>query len=175
MNKKGVLSIGVLVGIEQIIKWMIYKNQWSTVHIIPNVMSFDPRFNRKLSYFHSIFNINPSRGLRLVFLIVLIAIFLLIYDYMKINEKINKIINAMFVLVIAGISCSFLDTLIWNGSLDYIRIHGFFIFDLKDLYITVPEISLYAYVILNIREFKHIDEKKIIKDFVGHVKAKVLK
>ncbi len=58
--------------------------------------------------------------------------------------------------------------------MDYIRLHGLFVFDLKDIYITIPEVSFYIYVILNIRKIKAIDDKKIIKDFwQGYIKPKI--
>lgn len=172
MNRKGIILIVVLVLLEQAIKLVIDLNQWTTLTLIPNIVSFDPVVNRHLSFFHSILKITPSRGFRLVFLFILIVLFALIYDYIHIKGIMNRIICIMFVFVFAGFICSFIDTLVWNGSLDYIRLHGLFVFDLKDIYITIPEVSLYTSAVIYRRQIKTLDEKKIIKEFWTYLKSK---
>lgn len=38
-------------------------------------------------------------------------------------------------ITLAGVICSIIDRIFWGSSLDYIRIKGFFVFDLKDIFI----------------------------------------
>jgi len=47
----------------------------------------------------------------------------------------TKLLNISISFVIAGIICSFIDVVFWGGSLDFIGLFDWFIFDMKDVWL----------------------------------------
>lgn len=70
---------------------------------------------------------------------------------------------------------SLIDKVAWGGSLDYILLKGFFIFDLKDLYISTFEVMILVGLIINYKAFGSVNEKLIYKEFKAYIKVKYLK
>ncbi len=60
----------------------------------------------------------------------------------------------------AGTICSLIDKIFWGGSLDFLSIPGFFIFDLKDCYLTVGEI---LFVSIGLKYNRQIDVKEYMR------------
>ena len=59
---------------------------------------------------------------------------------------------AVFCLGMAGSVCGLLDRTLWGGSLDFLQVAGWFVFDVKDCYLVA---SLGMFVVLALR---HQDE-----------------
>jgi len=87
------------------------------------------------------------------------------YQYILSLGGADFLVNTAFAFIFAGALCSLIDKVFWNGSLDYIYVHGFFTFDLKDVYINVF-IGLFLLMIaINHRGIRQIDEEEALRGF----------
>lgn len=145
--------------------------------IIPSLFEFRPTWNNKHSYFnvllYSNFNVNLGLYVHLIIYLVLSVALLTLYGYWKNNDfKNKKTLDSAFIFLFAGIICALLGNLIWkNGTLDFIYLKPWVVFDLKDLYINI---FLVLCAIFAFRNNKKIRAVKI-KDIVSYVKNDVLK
>lgn len=90
--------------------------------------------------------------------IIVILIFISGYALYKTKkEKASFSVNAIMSFGLAGSICSLLDKTLWGGSLDFFEISNLFIFDLKDCYLTVAEIT---FVIIGIWHSREISVKE---------------
>lgn len=168
-NKLTWLCIAVLVGVEQLIKVIInafYLND--SFAILSPFLYFMPFFNRYYSWFNSILQIGSSKWVHILFVAVMTVLMLLFYRYLRKNYETGRYINAMFLFLFSGTVCSLLDKVIWNGSLDYILLNGFFIFDLKDIYIDVF-IVLLLLSLFKRDLYKQFTGRNVPKEFVRFV------
>lgn len=78
----------------------------------------------------------------------------------------------MFAFLFSGATCSLIDKLFWDGSLDYILVKGFFTFDLKDVYLNIFIGLLILALVLDSKALKQLDDKKILKGFVRYIVRK---
>lgn len=169
-KKKIWVSIFVLIAFEQIIKIIIYNNFFDgQFPILPPFLSFKPMFNRHYSWFNSMFQLGVSKWMHIAFVSIMLAIIYLFYRYLNDRIGTNKLINTMFAFLFSGATCSLIDKIFWNGSLDYILVKGFFTFDLKDVYLNIFNGLLILSVFLEKKAFKNLDDKKILKDFVDYI------
>lgn len=63
----------------------------------------------------------------------------------------------MAVLFFAGAICSFIDSLFWGGSIDYIRLFTWFTFDLKDCYISAVLVLIVISAVIYSKELDKLD------------------
>ena len=61
----------------------------------------------------------------------------------------TKLLNISISFVIAGIICSFIDVVFWGGSLDFIGLFDWFIFDMKDVWLNAGLIGGIIWVTIN--------------------------
>ena len=160
------LGSTALIALEQGIKLVINRFFLSeSVPIIAPVLYFEPMFNRHYSWFNSMLRIRDSKWVHIVIVGLLILLLTLFYRYIKGRTKPRRIVNVMFAFLFAGAVCSFIDKVFWDGSLDYIRLTGFFTFDLKDLYINIFN-GLLVYVLLfRGEDMKRLTDSHITGDF----------
>ncbi len=78
----------------------------------------------------------------------------------------------MYAFIFSGAMCSLIDKIFWNGSLDYILVNGFFMFDLKDVYINIFNGLLILSLFLKNKVLKQIDDN-IAKDFTRYILRKL--
>jgi len=142
-NKKTIATLSVftllLVLLDQIIKLIInayYSN--AAVELIPHFLAFKPVHNTDLSWFGSLgIGLFANYTCSIVFNLVILAVSITLYHYITVARNTGGfLVNLSFLLLLSGIVCSTIDRLFWKGSLDYIRLEGFFTFDLKDCYIS---------------------------------------
>lgn len=70
------------------------------------------------------------------------------YEYYHFCAKREGIIpKVIYVLLLSGAFCSLIDKIFFGGSLDYILLFDWFIFDLKDCYISGAEV-LFAFALI---------------------------
>ena len=137
--KKIIFWIVVLIALDQASKIIIYHYFFDVrFDIIPFLLEFHPKFNENHnSYFLSLFDleVNVVFYIAYALIILVIATFL----YLKQRKKYNiKILDYVFIFFAAGFICALLGYFLWKkGVLDFIHLKGLFIFDLKDVYLTV--------------------------------------
>lgn len=171
-NKKIWISILLLITIEQVIKIVINNNFLNRkVTILPPVLYFQPMFNRDYSWANSMLQLNVGKWIHIVLVAIMIIVIYLFYKYLYKQSLTNKIINCMFIFIFSGAMCSMMDKVLWNGSLDYIFINGFFTFDLKDVYIDIFIGLLIVSLIFENKLVKQIDDN-ILKGFIKYILRK---
>ena len=68
------------------------------------------------------------------------------YRYYIKNEYTNKYFEYAYIFSLSGVICSFLDKVIFSGSLDYILV-GKQIMDMKDIYLLMSLVFVFIYVL----------------------------
>ncbi|MFC5404688.1 signal peptidase II [Cohnella soli] len=176
MNKRmtWILTL-VLIAIEQGIK-MIINSKFldKSVSIIPPFLYFDPMFNKDYSWFNSMLQLGVGKSLHIALVVVVISLLYLMYRF--INKSITieaNLIHVMFSFIFAGATCSLIDKVLWDGSLDYILLHGLFTFDLKDVYINIF-IGLFIIGVYSKNEdFKKIKDQNILENLSKYMLGKL--
>ncbi|MDF2686927.1 MAG: putative lipoprotein signal peptidase [Clostridia bacterium] len=129
--------------------------------IISGIFTFSPVINPKLSwgsYFIDFLN-NPF----FIYTLNILIIIIYISGYSFYRSRVEKPgiwATLIFLFGLSGSICGLIDRLFWGGSLDYIKIPHFFVFDLKDCYLTVSEIILICVVVRHNKEIKIRDYLK---------------
>ena len=128
--------------------------------IIFHLLRFNPEQNTNLSWFGNFADVFSSSFLMVVFNIL--AIYIILSGYLLYRAKTQKTkfsVKVILVCGLAGCLCSLIDKLFWGGSLDFLQIPNFFIFDIKDCYLTVAGI---VFVIIGILHSKEITVKEYL-------------
>lgn len=173
---KDLIYIAVLVLFDQIIKLYIYFNHMEkNQDIINGFMSFHPIFNRDYSWVNSLFQFGIGLLAHIILVFIVLLIVLISYDYMRSRNYMTKTVWHSFMFIISSAICSIIDKIFWKGSLDYIYLEGFFIFDLKDVYASVFSVLIILSLILNVRKINALDEKKMWKDFTEFIRSRYLR
>lgn len=150
------------VMIDQLIKIIINKMDMN-FYDLTDVIALRPVLNDKYSYVNNVFNINIGIELHIILITLALTIIIIFQKYiLSVNSRLNALI-AGFNLLIAGCVCSLIDKFFWSGSLDYIWLKGFFIFDLKDLYISIAEIIIITWIIINYKLVIHFRTRELIR------------
>jgi len=177
INKKKLFTITfcifILVSIEQGIKLFIYNFILDEVFIIiPHVFTFRTTQNIHLGFIWNLFDfMMPLWGASLISIIGLLVITTM-YFYLNhltlIWGKFQKVNTVAMIFIIAGIICKIIDDIFWGGSLDYIKFFDWFIFDLKDVYITTIGMPLLIFLMIYndiyLTKFPKNDQKQIEKN-----------
>lgn len=157
--KKQWLITGILAAVDQTIKLLIAHFAIDKMIIwIPSVLRFEPFQNTNLNWFASMANFKtPVIGM--IFLqITAIAGLLLFFRFQtyKVGAK-SRLLSGAFCFASAGILCSFIDVVFWGGSLDFIGLFNWFIFDTKDVFLNT------GWILALIWTWRH--EKKLKKSY----------
>lgn len=160
--------------------------------IIPTFLFFKPSLNDYL-YWLAVFDIpNPPLFYRAVFKVPIMVIWCFAARYLSyilsFFEKCEHLLKICSVFLMSGMFCSFIDTTFWKGSWDYIGVYRanacsdcfdkhynpLFIFDLKDAYISVAQITILLIIVIFIYNYcKHYykisdkQERKIFDKSLG--------
>ena len=165
----------LLILFDQSIKIIISNNLMNKeFFILGDIVMFKPHLNTKYSWFNSLTNMGIGLLPHLILNIAVILFSLIAFDFIINRYKDNTLVRCLFTFLYAGIFCSLIDKVFWGGSLDYIRLKGFFIFDLKDIYVSIFQAILIFTAIFNYKRFKKIDEKVIFNEFKTYIKLKYL-
>lgn len=147
--KKNILLIVLLIMIDQGIKLIIYKYFLDTrFDILSPVLEFYPKFNDNYSYvIKDLLHMELSGVLYVLFILVIQI--LAIHMYVKKRKYTESfLLDFVFILFEAGYLSALFSYIFWGkGCLDFIYLKGLFIFDLKDIYLTVFGFSLYFYLV----------------------------
>lgn len=173
---KLVLPVLALIVLDQTVK--IFISQYfpdRDFYFIDHLLGFRPQLNTDYSWINNIGNLGVSLLTHIVITVLIIIVAGLIYGYMFDNCLVGKLENRLFTFLFAGAICSFIDKVFWGGSLDYILLEGFFIFDLKDVYITVFEIMILCCFLFNYKGLRRLNERKFFYDLRNYIKVKYIK
>lgn len=163
-----------LVILEQAIK-IIVKNYYGVrIPIIKNILYFMPVLNEDYSWINSLFQFGWSKSFHIALILIVLFISYYGFKYLK-NKNIKySTINSLKVFLFAGAICSLIDKIFWNGSLDYILLKGFFVFDLKDCYINIFIVLAAISIIKNWRKISEINDRDLILDYINFIKEDFL-
>jgi signal peptidase II len=168
-NKSPWIFSALFIAVEQFIKVIIncfYLNE--NAAILSPWLYFKPVFNRDYSWINSIFHFGISKWIHITVNGFILIILLLFYRYITQQICKNKTINISFVFILSGIICSILDKVIWNGSLDYIYVKGFFTFDLKDVYIDIFIAFVLIQMIFRTQTMASFNKRNVLKGFYNY-------
>lgn len=140
MKKITIYSL-ILVLIDQIVKYLITLNlnEFESIIIIKNILSLTYVKNNGAAF--SILSGNT------IFLIIIsIITLIIIYKYLIINKKHNKIEIITYSLFVGGLLGNLIDRIIHNYVIDYINLFiiNFPVFNLADTFIVISVIILIA-------------------------------
>jgi signal peptidase II len=164
----------LLTAADQIIK-IIVKNYYGvTIPIIEKILYFMPKLNNKYSWINSLFDLGLGKAVHIIFAGVLLFIAYFGFEYYYMKKGQSNIMCLMETFLVSGALCSLIDKIFWNGSLDYIFLKGFFVFDLKDCYITTFEIAAFILIAKNWKNISKISEKELLISYFGFIKGRLL-
>lgn len=163
-----IINISILIFIDQIIKIVIHTYfQGYQFEIIPSLIEYKPTFNDNHSYINVLLNKNFDLNIGLVshvilFLFVLIIVFPYFFYYRNNIYNHTKLLDTGIIFLYAGIICALIGNLIWKkGTLDYIYLKSWFVFDLKDSYINIGIVLFFLYMLKSRNELKDIKTKDV--------------
>lgn len=167
---KFICLVGLFVLLDQAVKLYISSNHMDkSFNILFDFVSFAPVLNTKYSWVNNLFDLGIGKTIHILINIGLSALIILVYSFIGRCYNRTRLTEAAFLFIIAGSVCSLTDKLFWNGSLDYIQLKGLFIFDLKDVYITVFEVIIIAMLVFNYKNLAKVNEKQVVKEFAGYI------
>ncbi len=141
-----------LIVLDQAVKLIIIAYYFDvTFPIIPSLLDFRPKFNDKHSYVNVLLNqyLGVHVGLlpHIILFIAIQFVMILLFGYFRKNIKNNRILGVAFAFQMSAMACAMLGNLVWKqGTLDFIYLIPFFIFDLKDLYSNCFILLFFIYV-----------------------------
>lgn len=143
MKKQWLISI-LLITLDQIIKIFIWNNAMDIrITLIPLVFRFEPYQNTNLNWFASMLDVVAPVFIMIILQLIVAVGITLFYMYQKqASVNGNLWLNLGYSMMLAGVLCSFIDVSFWGGSLDYIGLFDWFIFDMKDVFLNIGWISI---------------------------------
>ncbi|MGK7393197.1 MAG: signal peptidase II [Candidatus Cyclobacteriaceae bacterium M3_2C_046] len=133
-------ALWILLSFDQAIKIYLFQTDWQTIQIplIEPVFYFSPSHNQAGSYFFHLLSFKKD----IIWLNILLvsSILLLVISYWHFyREKrpVNFWSSGAIHLILTGIIANLTDSIFHGGSLDFITINPFYVFDLKDTYLTI--------------------------------------
>lgn len=168
-----IILIFILIVIDQYIKIYINNNIMNiNFYFINNIIGFNPHINKFYSWIGSLLHLKVNILPYIIINTILLFLIIMFYNFLGQKNKLDKIVNTSYIFLISGTVCSLIDKIFWGGSLDYINLEGFFIFDLKDVYITIFEIIVIFCFIFNYKGFRKLDEKLLCYELKAFVKSR---
>lgn len=172
-NLKVLVIILGLVLIDQLIKIVV--DQYfmdKRFDIVFHLISFEPYLNIKYSWINSMGDFGWGRTFHIILVIIEFLGITVIYDYILHKYSMGHSAIMLFVFLYAGVVCSLIDKIFWGGSLDYINLSDLFIFDLKDVYISIFEVILVTNAIFHYRSIKNMNESDILRNFFSYLRTR---
>ncbi|MGL5436121.1 MAG: signal peptidase II [Lachnospiraceae bacterium] len=141
---RAVCLIAIFIAIDQLLKIVIsHLGMGSNVSIIPGVIRFEPIQNFNLTWVFSMAELTPSVAVVVAMIIIAIVITSLLHRYIVFYYAQEELLFDLFrQIAYSGIICALIDVVIWKGSIDYIGLFDWFVFDLKDVYLTCSVVLL---------------------------------
>lgn len=173
---KILITVLIMTLLDQIIKLIIHFNFMDkNFDILFHFIGFEPYLNVKYSWINTLGDFGISRLSHILIVVFILIIAIIAYDMFAFYKIRDTITYIFFCFLFAGALCSLIDKLFWGGSLDYIRLDGLFIFDLKDVYATVCEIIIVIMLIINYRGIRTRKLKELLMDIKTYFKQRYRK
>ena len=160
MKIRFVLIALTLILIDQIIKIIIASNFMEPhVHIdwIEGILAFCPTQNIHLSWIPSVLDYMMPVYMAVTLIIISILLAIALYrliTYCSFNWSRHRYLPGLILLfTLSGASCAFIDVVFWGGSIDYIQLFNWFIFDLKDVYSSLGSVFVLLYLIAYYKQY----------------------
>lgn len=160
-------AIIILTAIDQLVKYIVNRFFFQTVfEIIPGILAFRPVHNTDMSWFGSLgLQIFANYYVTVIINLLIFIIAIVLYRYIYVNMEVRgKLTQTIFIFLFAAILCSTIDRIFWGGSIDYIRLEGFFTFDIKDCYMTAFIILFIVSYFKYQKEWNKFNVKTFIKE-----------
>jgi lipoprotein signal peptidase len=167
-TKTTIIWIVILVFIDQLVKILInYRFGELHFEIIPSLIEFKPTFNAKHSWVNGLmdkyFGINAGLIPHIV-LYILIGVMVPVYFSFYRNKIApdKKLIDTAIIFMMAAILCALIGNIFWaKGTLDYIYLKSFFVFDLKDVFIDIGVVIFLFYAFRNRKSMDQLMKVKM--------------
>ncbi|MBE5967279.1 MAG: signal peptidase II [Lachnospiraceae bacterium] len=139
--RRYITAIGIFVVFDQLVKIIIYNFFYNVdISIIGNIIRFHQVINTNLRFGGNYFTLFRNFGFTVIINVIIIIFLIRSYSFYRSKKDVPaKIVNLIYILVMSGSFCSLLDKIVWNGSLDLIQIPRLYIFDIKDIYISIAQ------------------------------------
>ena len=152
--RRMIFWITMLTVIDQAVKLLIaHFLMDAQFTIIPGVLSFYVSQNIHLGWIWVRLNIMMPLHFAVIITIVqtlVVIIYIRFISYATHNyRKFQSIPGKSMMLILTGSVCKLIDDIFWGGSLDFLEIFDWFIFDIKDIYITIGLLLLFVCIISN--------------------------
>lgn len=153
-------SILLFIGVDQLVKWLIRGFHFEkNFEILGDILRFQPIINTNQSYLGNFVSIFSIPWLMILLnLLLLVAVYYTYQYYLASTDQESFVPQCVYVGIVSGAICSLIDKVFFGGSLDYIKLFDWFIFDLKDCYISMAEV---LFVFLVIKHYKVIEKVKL--------------
>ncbi len=172
-SKKTWILIALLVAADQCVKLYINANfTGAFLPIAPPVLFFKPIFNTNYSWFASMLDLSASKWLHAAIVGFLLVIITLFYRYLNLRMGSRTAVNSLFAFLFSGALCSFLDKVLWNGSLDFIMLSSLFTFDAKDVYISVFIGLVLLFLVQKNKTLAEMGERRLPQQFMKELFSK---
>ena len=168
--KSSNVIIFLLVILDQTINVIIKNYDGVKIPLVNNILYFMPTLNTNYSWINSLFEFGLSKVFHIVLAIVILLFSYYGFKYLNFKGIKSKPINMTKIFLFSGGISSLIDKAYWNGSWDFIFLKGFFVFDLKDLYLNVFIFGIIILYIKNIKAFSKVKEVELLKDFIKFIK-----
>ncbi len=186
------LLAAILIFADQTIKLIIRYN-FLQLHfdIVGGLLYFQPLHNTKLSWINLLLGTNAGFLPHVITNMIILILLAWGHRYAESIRRIPQPVEYSFIFILAGAICSVIDKIFWGGSLDFIGLFSWFIFDTKDLYITIG-ITIFAVYALaysfknpktanggttdgNMANGSTTDDMQFVKDFIGFMGKDVVR
>lgn len=153
-----VIMFGILILLDQGVKMII--REWyfdRNFPLLGEYLTFHPIVNKKYSYIGNYIHFFSNKSVTILLGFIAIPILITIYRFLTTRPlKGKKLLNLSFLFAMAGCCCSLIDRIIWDGSLDFVKLFDWFIFDIKDCYLSFFSVSIILIIFLNLKEIDSI-------------------
>lgn len=143
MKRSLLLSIA-LIALDQAIKLAVsIFSPNARIILIPGVLQFEPSKNVNLNWFASMAGYHTPVWMMVAFQLAVLAIIVLAFRYFTFRAfSRQRVLQTALSFGAAGVCCSFIDVVFWGGSLDFMGLFNWFIFDTKDLFLNTALVML---------------------------------
>jgi len=142
MKRTSMIWLMILIGLDQGIKLLVAHFLIDAEFtIIPYILRFRTHQNIHLGWIPNMIDFMMPLPMAIFISILAIILMLVYYKFwVFLNQsrgKVSHIPHIFLMLVLSAGICKLIDDIFWGGTLDFIQLFDWFIFDIKDVYLTV--------------------------------------
>lgn len=169
-SKTAWLAAALLMALDQGVKLLISAHFTGGPRpILPPVLYFCPTLNTSYTWVSSMLDISLSKWAYIGAVAVMLALILLFYRHLQKRLPKNGTVSVLFAFLFSGAGCSLIDKVFWNGSLDYIQIRPLFVFDAKDVFVSIFIGLLLLFLVRGNPVLKQICSREMLRSFFSPI------